>query len=131
MIRILTYTFYLSAVFSSCAMAQDDFCADKNATTETLNLYRNLKKLARKGFMFGHQDDLAYGVNWRYQEGRSDVKEAAGDYPAVYGWELGNIENSGDNNIDGVPFKKMRQFILEGYSRGAVITISWHANNPL
>jgi len=130
MIRILTYTFYLSAVFSSCAMAQDDFCADKNATTETLNLYRNLKKLARKGFMFGHQDDLAYGVNWRYEKGRSDVKEVTGDYPAIYGWELGGLEANADKNIDGVPFKKMRQFIKDGYERGGVITISWHARSP-
>jgi len=130
MIRILTYTFYLSAVFSSCAMAQDDFCADKNATTETLNLYRNLKKLARKGFMFGHQDDLAYGVNWRYENGRSDVKEVTGDYPAIYGWELGGLEANADKNIDGVPFKKMRQFIKDGYERGGVITISWHARSP-
>ena len=130
MIRILTYTFYLSAVFSSCAMAQDDFCTDKNATTETLNLYRNLKKLARKGFMFGHQDDLAYGVNWRYENGRSDVKEVTGDYPAIYGWELGGLEANADKNIDGVPFKKMRQFIKDGYERGGVITISWHARSP-
>lgn len=127
-IIIAHIVFLLQAIHVS---AQDDFPSDKQATRETVNLYRNLKKLVNKGFMFGHQDDLAYGVNWRYKEGRSDVKEAAGDYPAVYGWDLGNIENSNDANLDGVPFKKIRQFIKEGYARGGVITISWHANNPL
>ena len=35
----------------------------------------------------------------------------------VYGWELGGIERPGnDQNIDGVPFKKMKQFIRQGLS---------------
>lgn len=104
--------------------------ADKNATAETINLYNNLKKLSEKGFMFGHQDDLAYGVNWKYESGRSDVKDVSGDYPAVYGWELGGLEAGQDKNLDGVPFKKMRQFIKEGYERGGVIAISWHTRSP-
>jgi mannan endo-1,4-beta-mannosidase len=111
--------------------AQDQTPCDKNATPQTVALCRNLKKLAAKGFMFGHQDDLAYGVNWRYENGRSDVKEVTGDYPAVYGWELGGLEANEDKDLDGVPFKKMRQFIKEGYERGGVITISWHARSPL
>jgi mannan endo-1,4-beta-mannosidase len=108
----------------------EDVPADKNATAQTIALYKNLKKLAAKGYMFGHQDDLAYGVNWRYENGRSDVKDVAGDYPAVYGWELGGLEAGSEKNIDGVPFKKMRQYIKEGYERGGVITISWHARSP-
>jgi hypothetical protein len=112
------------------AFAQD-LPADKNATKETINLYRNLKKLTGKGFMFGHQDDLAYGVNWKYVAGNSDIKEVTGDYPAVYGWELGHLELDSTVNLDGVPFGKMKQFIREGYERGGVITISWHFTNAL
>jgi hypothetical protein len=116
----------------SCRVgAQLEMPADKSATKETVNLYNNLKKLAAKGFMFGHQDDLAYGVEWKYKEGRSDVKDVTGDYPAVYGWELGGIERvNNDVNLDGVPFKKMKQFIRQGYERGGVITISWHTDSP-
>lgn len=104
---------------------------DKQATRETVALYKNLKKLLDKGIMFGHQDDLAYGMYWRYQQGRSDVKEVAGDYPAIYGWELGNIEHGLPYNLDSVPFDKMKNFIREGYDRGGVITLSWHLDNPL
>jgi len=105
--------------------------ADKSATKETVNLYNNLKKLSEKGFMLGHQDDLAYGVEWRYKENKSDIKEVTGDYPAVYGWDLGGIERTdNDNNLDGVPFKKMKEFIKQGYARGGVITISWHLGSP-
>ncbi len=111
--------------------AQADLPIDKKSTRETINLYRNLKRVLNKGFMFGHQDDLAYGVGWKYEEGRSDIKDAAGDYPAVYGWELGRLEIDQPVNLDGVPFDKMRELIRAGYERGGVITISWHLNNPL
>lgn len=105
--------------------------SDKNATPENENLYQNLILLQEKGFLFGHQDDLAYGVKWRYEEGRSDIKDVTGDYPALYGWDLGGIEHQKSNNIDGVPFKKMKNWIKEIYDRGGVSTISWHMDNPL
>jgi Glycosyl hydrolase family 26 len=118
-------------IISSPSPAQNDLPSDKNATKETVNLYHNLKSLFEKGILFGHQDDLAYGVNWKYQAGRSDIKDVAGDYPAVYGWELGRIEIDNPVNLDSVPFDRMHDFIKEGYERGGVITISWHLNNPL
>jgi len=105
--------------------------SDRQATSATVNLYRNLHTLLGKGIMFGHQDDLAYGVGWKYVAGRSDVRSAAGDYPAVYGWELGNIEHDLPYNLDSVPFDRMRGFIREAYERGGVATLSWHADNPL
>jgi hypothetical protein len=111
------------------AMAQATL-NDKQATTQTVNLYHNLQKLLNKGFMFGHQDDLAYGVGWKYEPGRSDVKDVTGDYPAIYGFELGRLELDHPVNIDSVPFDKMRQFIHDAYLRGGVITLSWHFNNP-
>jgi mannan endo-1,4-beta-mannosidase len=101
---------------------------DTLATAETKALYRNLKELAKTKVMFGHQDDLAYGVYWWDEPGRSDVKETAGSYPAVYGWEIGNI--AGERNLDSVSFAKMKEWIREGYERGGVITVSWHEHNP-
>ena len=117
--------------FSCLLGLSQDFPADKQATKETVHLYHNLKKLINKGIMFGHQDDLAYGVGWKYEKDGSDVKDVTGDYPAVYGWELGRIELGHEVNLDSVPFNKMRQFIEDGYQRGGIITISWHLNNPL
>ncbi|MEO6453984.1 MAG: glycosyl hydrolase, partial [Ginsengibacter sp.] len=108
-----------------------DLPIDKNATQQTIALYQNLKKLLNKGIMFGHQDDLAYGVNWKYIPGKSDVKEVTGDYPAVYGFELGRLELDHEVNIDSVPFNKMKRYIQTIYARGGVITLSWHLNNPL
>lgn len=106
-------------------------CADKNATTLTKALYRNLYALRSSHTLFGQQDALAYGVGWKNISGQSDVKLVVNDYPAVYGWDIAHIELDSANNIDGVPFKKMLEYIRQGFERGGVITISWHARNPL
>lgn len=105
--------------------------SDKAAGKETQTLYKNLHKLSQKHIIFGHQDDLAYGVNWKYMPGKSDIKEVVNDYPGVYGWDLGRIEHASLRNIDGIPFSKMREYIQDGYEKGAVITLSWHFDNPL
>lgn len=112
----------------SIALAQ---ISDAKATKETKNLYNNLQAFLGKGILFGHQDDMAYGVNWKYENGRSDVKDLTGEFPGIFGWELGRLEINAPVNLDSVPFDKMRSYICKAYDNGAVITISWHLNNPL
>jgi len=108
---------------------------DPHATPETHALFVNLRRLAGKALLFGHQDDLAYGVQWFNEPGRSDVKETAGSYPAVYGWDVGGLEREGGGgggaNLDSVAFERQRGWIAEGYGRGGVITLSWHMRNPV
>lgn len=103
---------------------------DGDATRETRALYANLKRLAPDYVLFGHEDDLAYGVTWKREAGRSDVKDVTGAYPAVYGWEIGDLENGVPASLDDVNFDDMRQWIREAYARGGVNTISWHMDNP-
>lgn len=97
----------------------------------TKNLYKNLKLLSKSHTLIGHQDDLAYGVHWKYVEGNSDIKEIVGEYPAFFGWDLGHIETDKNTNLDGVPFELMRDYIVKAYKMGTVVSISWHTNNPL
>lgn len=110
---------------------RDITLVDPHASPETQALYVNLDRIRHDQVLFGHQDDLAYGVHWVEEPGRSDVKEVAGSYPALYGWELGDLELGEAENLDNVNFDKMRAWIKEGYNRGGVITISWHMNNPV
>ena len=100
-----------------------------SATNKTEYLYKNLEPLASKGFMFGHQDDMAYGVNWWAEKGKSDVKAVTGSYPAVHGWDVGYLYRA--YNIDSVDFEDMRNWIKEVYRQGGINTFSWHIKNPL
>lgn len=111
------------------AQRSNDFLVDTLATAETVALFQNLKQIANQEILFGHQDDLAYGIGWWAEYGRSDVKEVCGDYPAVYGWDLGDIQNS--KNLDGIYFEQMKFWIREGFNRGGIITISMHLDNPV
>lgn len=102
---------------------------DKKATKTTKALHQRLFKLLDRGIMVAHQDDLAYGHGWYKEEGRSDVKTVAGDYPAVIGWELGHIELDAPYNLDSVYFSDMKHYIQETYRRGGITTASWHGDN--
>lgn len=113
-------------------------CGGKKATEkrnlrspETERLYANLLQMPGKGIMFGHQDATLYGVGWRNEDGRSDVKSVCGDYPAVYGWEIGHLESGREDSLDSVWFGLIRKRIAEAYARGGLNTISWHGDNPL
>src|SRR5271154_2044188 len=97
-VKPILFTILLTGCWS-LAQSQNDLPVDKKASKETINLYHNLKKLVGRGIMFGHQDDLAYGVGWKYVQGKSDIRDVTGDYPALYGWELGRIELDHPVNI--------------------------------
>ncbi len=90
-----------------------------------------MHKLSASGCMAGHQDDLAYGVFWEYEPGRSDFLEVTGREPAVFGWDVAGIEHGNAFNIDSVPFQNIRQYIIDVYDKGGINTISWHMDNIL
>ena len=111
--------------------------ATQSTTAETqptpAEILRNrLDSLQANGLIaFGHADDTAYGHSWAYDEGQSDVKAVAGDYPAVLNWDLGGIEKGDTANLDGVPFDRMRQEIIAQDARGGINVLSWHTVNPV
>lgn len=102
---------------------------DENATINTIAVYNKLKGFAQKGFLYGHQDDLAYGIDWWNEEGNSDVKKVCGSYPAVFGWELGDLGN--ERNLDSVKFTNIQKWIIKAHKMGGINTISWHMINPV
>ena len=102
-----------------------------NPTPETAALLKNLSAIALDGFLFGHQDDPLYGIGWKGDSTRSDVKSVVGDFPAVMGFDIGRIELGHAESLDRICFDRIRQEIVNQYNRGGVSTISWHADNPL
>ena len=116
---------------------------DSQATVQTRNLLGNLRSIAENGgTLFGHQCSSLYGIGWSGDVDRSDVKSICGDYPAMMGWDLAQIElwdldpnsptgvDNDAKNIDGDKFTDIRNRILEAYARGGVTTIGWHTTNP-
>jgi mannan endo-1,4-beta-mannosidase len=101
--------------------------SDSLASREATNLYSNLADLSGKAVLVGHQDALAYGIGWADEAFRSDINDVCGDFPAVFGWDLGHIGEV--NNIDNVSFDRMKQWALEAYKKGGINTYSWHIGN--
>ncbi len=100
------------------------------APTPREQLIARLRHIQSKGYMYGHQDDPFYGATWAYEPGRSDTKDAVGDYPGIMGFDLGGLEVGDNKNLDSVPFELMREEIIRQHERGGVITLSWHPRNP-
>ena len=118
--KLVAYMFFFMLMFTVILMAQTPNNLEKNT------ILKNLNTIKGKGILFGHQDDLAYGVGWEYVRGESDVKRVSGDYPALFGWELGGLERGDQVNLDKVPFSKMRELAVMGHEMGGINTFSWH-----
>jgi mannan endo-1,4-beta-mannosidase len=103
---------------------------DKLATNETRELYASMQRLVGAGTLFGHHDDTAYGVGWKGDDNRSDVKSVAGSYPALYEWDFAKMEHKRDSDINGIPFKTQRKLVREAYDRGGINEFCWHMDNP-
>lgn len=103
--------------------------SDPEAAPEAKALFRNLKQFSGRVVLFGHQESLAYGIGWKGHEWDSDIYRVCGDFPAVHGWDLGEIGSP--NNIDQVPFEQMKVWIRKVYEKNGINTVSWHMRNPV
>ena len=108
-----------------CLYSQTNNSSDEN------EIVLKLKSIKGQGVLFGHQDDLAYGVGWEYIRGESDVKRVSGDYAALFGWESGGLELDQEKNLDKVPFKTMQSLAIMGHEMGGINTFSWHPYAPV
>lgn len=140
--RIYILLLWLAALFCACSrevynpyppvQQEAKVYVDPDATAQTRNLLDNIDRLSKEGkTMFGHQCSTLYGIGWSGEAGRSDIKSICGDYPAVIGWDLAEIELGKDVNIDGDSFSSIRELIMQSYQRGGISTLSWHTTNPV
>jgi len=120
----------LAIIWGATLLTEAQKPADNKATKETFTLLKELSSNIGKGIMIGHQDDLVYGHSWNVV-GISDVKKTVGDFPALFGWELADVELGHPVSIDGVDFSIMKSKIVWVNAHGGVNEISWHCNNPL
>jgi mannan endo-1,4-beta-mannosidase len=112
------------------ASAQNVHLIDKDATSETKNLYKNLKVISKDHTLFGHQHAMEYGHGWQGDSGRSDVKSVTGSHPAVIGVDLSGFTGRPDEEIKETK-EHVRKIVADTYNRGGVTTLAWHFINPV
>ena len=126
--KVLFFAFTVMAMIA-CTQVNE---APKTGAEQLLS---RLQTLQQKGYMYGHQDDPFYGLQWNGDTmpgvDRSDIFSIVGDYPAVMGFDLGGIEMGDAKNLDSVAFDRIRTEIIKHHQRGGIITISWHPRNPV
>lgn len=121
-----------AASFAACSQQKGAGEGDTQSPTPADELRSYLTSVQESGkTLFGHHDDPVYGHDWKYEQGRSDVLETAGNYPAVMSWDLGRVELGDSLNIDGVPFDLIRREVRAQDARGGISTFSWHLWNPV
>lgn len=121
----------VSAAFAACTQ-QKTAGNEPSAITPAEELRGRLEAQTAEGkILFGHHDDPVYGHDWKFERGRSDIKDITGKYPAMMSWDLGRIELGDSLNIDGVPFSRIREEVRAQNARGGVNTFSWHLWNPV
>ena len=119
-----------AAAITACGGAQKSSeAADSTvvATPAAAMLGRLAAVVADSAVVFGHHDDTAYGHDWSYEPGRSDVLETSG---LAY-WDLGLVELGDSVQLDGVPLAFIRSEVLAQHERGGINAISWHPRNPV
>ena len=120
----------LSLVAPILATAQKGKPIDDKATTETVNLFRNLQKLSRGHTLFGHQHATEYGHGWSGEEGRSDVKSVTGSHPAVIGVDFSGFSGRPPEAVQRAK-DALRKNVIDTYNRGGITTVAWHFSNPV
>ena len=95
------YLLILTLIFFSnyCFAQKAPVLIDANATKETKALHQNLKELAEKHILFGHQHATEYGHGWYGDENRSDVKSVTGSHPAVIGVDFLGLSGRPDSEV--------------------------------
>ena len=104
--------------------APDFGLIDKQATLKTRYLYANLSLYTQDNLIFGMHDATGYGVGWKGDDDRSDVKDVCGDFPALYSWDMNKITRKIE--LDRVIYR-----ITSAFERGGINTLCWHQYDPL
>ncbi|MEN9907254.1 MAG: hypothetical protein RLZZ540_395 [Bacteroidota bacterium] len=98
---------------------------DGGATTQTKNLYHNLKDIAWNGkeILFGQEfyNSYSFAIDDQKNPDCSDYKDVTGDHPALLGQDFHYYITKG--SVERARHKKAAQFI---YKKGGVLTFDFH-----
>ncbi|MGZ0879247.1 glycosyl hydrolase [Priestia megaterium] len=107
---------------------------DPLATKKTKSLFAYLKDIRGKHVLFGHQHATTEGATISEYDGtQSDVKNAVGDFPAVYGWDTLSLEGKEKPGKWGGSNKENRDALInvmkKAYEHDGILNLSAHMPN--
>ena len=106
-----------------------NYMVDKNASTETVALFYNLRNLGKSKTLIGQQD----AFNSFYQNsGSSDIKKTTGNDPSILGSDFMFItdKDNPNNNWYIQQENKIIQDTKDAYAKGMINTFCWHLREP-
>ena len=106
-----------------------NYMVDKNASTETVALFYNLRNLGKSKTLIGQQD----AFNSFYQNsGNSDIKKTTGNDPSILGSDFMFITDKDNpcNNWYVQQENKIIQDTKDAYAKGMINTFCWHLREP-
>ncbi|MFB9326549.1 glycosyl hydrolase [Paenibacillus aurantiacus] len=107
---------------------------DYEATAETKSLFAYLNERRGKEVLFGHQHTTDEGLSFVDSAAgpQSDVKNAVGDFPAVFGWDTLSLEGKEKPGVAGDEAKSRENLaasMKEAHELGGIVTLSAHMPN--
>ncbi|WP_419876160.1 glycosyl hydrolase [Candidatus Pristimantibacillus sp. PTI5] len=106
---------------------------DPDATDYTKSLFAYLDDVRGQQVLFGHQHATTEGLSFTNTTGtQSDVKNAVGDYPAVFGWDTLSLEGKEKPGVFN-DYEQSRINLIakmkKAHELGGIVTLSAHMPN--
>ena len=121
-----------------------DAPVDPRLTKETADLLDSLRPHRRAGILFGHHASTQYGLEDTQVSGkkiwkndgisntdRSDVKTGTGSHAALLGVDIEDMMRAPFHEGTKSDEEELRRNIVAAAKRGQVVSISWHAHDPV
>ena len=106
-----------------------NYMVDKNASTETVALFYNLRNLGKTKIIIGQQDAF---TSFYQNSGSSDIKKTTGNDPSILGSDFMFItdKDNPNNNWYVQQENKIIQDTKDAYAKGMINTFCWHLREP-
>ncbi|WP_117168634.1 glycosyl hydrolase [Paraliobacillus sediminis] len=123
----------------SAAVDTDMNLVDSNATDYTRGLFDYLRDNSGEQILFGQQHATDEGQTLtnaapRTASEQSEVYNAIGDYPAIFGWDTGSIYGREKPGVVGNVDQSIENIALsmeKAHELGGIVTLSMHPLNPV
>ncbi|QQZ63511.1 S-layer homology domain-containing protein [Paenibacillus sonchi] len=107
--------------------------ADADASSATRSLFVYLDDIRGRGTLFGQQHATDEGQSITKRDGtESDVKNAVGAHPALFGWDTLSLEGKEKPGVAGDVYASIDNLaasMKHAYEAGGVLTLSAHMPN--